>query len=783
MFTNKSIQSRLVACFVSLVLCSIVIVAVFSYFFTKRVHLKNISLTFEHLAQEKANKMDIFLESVARIPPVLVSAIESDLSKDEPKLKELIRKTLVANPDIYGSAVVFKPYSFYPEQRSFTPYWWYNKGVLDYIQHVPEEYLYWESDWYVVPRDTGKRFWSEPYYDEGAGESLMVTHAAPFYDEANEFLGVATVDISLSHLNKILNQVAKAKEFGQDAHAMLFNNKGKILGIDDPNLLDLPLKDLLDRDLSGLLQGRLAPVFDATNDSDSGVLLMDDPFNYGNSVYLTYASLENTGWTVIIFVNKNFMLKNISNLRISLALFVVLLFFISIFLVKLVARSITKPLKQLTEQVSSFSGGEFDLNVTAGSIEISKLINAFSKMNERISDNIQGLENEILERTKTEKKLELFKSAVDASSDAVGMSSPDGKHWYQNNSFDLMFGKIGDNPPSTVYVDEAVGKEVFSDIMKGKSWVGQVKMYGADKEILDILLRAYAVFDSNNDIVGLVGVHTDITELKRSQAIMIQTEKMMSVGGLAAGMAHEINNPLSAMLQTVSVLSNRMFIDSNNVKNIEAAKKAGITTSAIKEFMQERGILRMLETIRLSGNRIANIVENMLSFSRKSDGALRPTDIVVLIDRTVDLATNDYNIKKHYDFKEIEIIKEYDEDLPYLVCEEGKIQQVILNILKNGAQVMHETKVENPHFIIRLQSNKEQKTFHIEIEDNGPGMTEHVRKRVFEPFYSTKPAGDGTGLGLSVSYFIITENHHGTINVESQLGQGSKFIINLPNPY
>jgi len=118
--------------------------------------------------------------------------------------------------------------------------------------------------------------------------------------------------------------------------------------------------------------------------------------------------------------------------------------------------------------------------------------------------------------------------------------------------------------------------------------------------------------------------------------------------------------------------------------------------------------------------------------------------------------------------------------MPLVPCEAAKIQQVLLNIFKNGAQAMQEASIEKPIFIVRVSYEEVPKTASIEIEDNGPGMDEKTRKRIFEPFFTTKPVGIGTGLGLSVSYFIITENHGGTMAVESTLGHGAKFIIHLP---
>jgi len=270
----------------------------------------------------------------------------------------------------------------------------------------------------------------------------------------------------------------------------------------------------------------------------------------------------------------------------------------------------------------------------------------------------------------------------------------------------------------------------------------------------------------------------DITERKRAQEIMIQTEKMMSVGGLAAGMAHEINNPLAGILQTVQVMKNRMSHDLQ--KNRQTAEECGTSIETIEAYMEKRGLFRMIDSVMEAGKRAAKIVENMLSFSRKIDGTAALHDLSELMDKTVELAESDYGLKKKYDFRKIEINREYNQTMPQVKCEASKIQQVIFNILKNGAEMMSENKgeKEKPRFTLRLMP--EDNIARIEIEDNGPGMDEATRKRVFEPFYTTKPVGAGTGLGLSVSYFIITENHHGTMEVESKPGEGTKFIIRLP---
>jgi PAS domain S-box-containing protein len=268
----------------------------------------------------------------------------------------------------------------------------------------------------------------------------------------------------------------------------------------------------------------------------------------------------------------------------------------------------------------------------------------------------------------------------------------------------------------------------------------------------------------------------DITESKRARELMVRTEKMITVAGLAAGMAHEINNPLAGILQSIQVVKNRISADLP--ANRKAARECGTSIESVSAYVKKRKISDLLATIKECGQRAANIVENMLSFSRKSESKSLPYDICELLDSTISLAQSEYDLKKKFDFRKITVVREYAPDLPEILCDGNSIQQVILNLLKNAAQAMAEAKNPTPTIIIRARRVNDM--VRIEVEDNGPGMPENIRRRVFEPFFTTKEVGTGTGLGLSVSYFIITDNHKGTMKVESTPGKGTTFIIRLP---
>jgi len=275
----------------------------------------------------------------------------------------------------------------------------------------------------------------------------------------------------------------------------------------------------------------------------------------------------------------------------------------------------------------------------------------------------------------------------------------------------------------------------------------------------------------------MLSVTRDLSETRRMQEIMIQTEKMVSVGGIAAGIAHEINNPLGIIVQSAQNLVLRTRPDFR--RNIEVAEGIGLDMALLEKYMSERKILSFVADMQAAAVRAADIIRHMLDFSRRSESRRTACSVDVLVERAVELARSDYDLKKSYDFRKIEIIREFADGLRQVHCTETEIEQVLLNLLRNAAQALATSEpAESPRIVIRA-ANVESGV-RIEVEDNGPGMAPAVQRRIFEPFYTTKPPGVGTGLGLSVSYFIVTRGHGGRMWVESEPGAGAKFIVELP---
>ncbi|WP_173084258.1 ABC transporter substrate-binding protein [Fundidesulfovibrio magnetotacticus] len=368
---------------------------------------------------------------------------------------------------------------------------------------------------------------------------------------------------------------------------------------------------------------------------------------------------------------------------------------------------------------------------------------------------------------------ETFRSIVE--------SSPVGMLFFRKGD-DGLYRLTGGNPaadrltarPHREYLGRALA-ETFPDLEATDATAVETSQRSVETRSDEGLFRGlYDVHLFHTGPEALALIFQEVSERRRMMEMLIQTEKMMSLGGLAAGMAHEINNPLGGIIQSAQVVLSRLTRDSE--VNRQAAMAAGCEMEAVRSFLTARDILFMVQAMRDSALRAAQIVGSMLEFSRAGDVSLSPLSLPAVLDKAVELCSTDFDHQNKYDFKGVRILREYEAHLPPALGNRTQIQQVFMNLMANAAHAM--AGQGDPEIVLRARRDGDMAR--VEIEDNGPGMTEDVRRKVFEPFFTTKGVGEGTGLGLSLSYFIITNNHNGTIEVESDPGRGSRFIIRLP---
>lgn len=268
-----------------------------------------------------------------------------------------------------------------------------------------------------------------------------------------------------------------------------------------------------------------------------------------------------------------------------------------------------------------------------------------------------------------------------------------------------------------------------------------------------------------------------LENLKLTQSQLVQSEKMASVGVLTAGIAHELNNPINFMSGNVYPLQqdlNEVFSLLEKYERIIQEKDLSSYFSELDEWKEEvdisyliQEIHSLLKGIEEGAHRSIEIIKGLRSFSRLDDEAIQFYNIHEGIDSSLVLLQNQIRDKK------IRVRKEYG-DFEGLECFPSQLNQVIMNVLTNSLQAMEHGKGE-----LIIQTVSSAIGVKIIIKDNGKGMSKEVKEHIFEPFYTTKEVGQGSGLGLSISYGII-EKHHGNIDVISEPGSGTEFLISLP---
>jgi len=294
-----------------------------------------------------------------------------------------------------------------------------------------------------------------------------------------------------------------------------------------------------------------------------------------------------------------------------------------------------------------------------------------------------------------------------------------------------------------------------------------------------ILLSSRPIRDRQGETIAGIAVFTDITDRKRMEDMVVQSEKMMSLGGLAAGMAHEINNPLGIIVHSAQNALRR--VSPGLPANEAAAAKAGADLDCVRAYLDLRNVPAYLEDILDAGHRAARIVRSMLNFSRPRETQRASLRVRALLDKAVELAQSDWDLKKSFDIRKVRFTYKPGAQDPKGLFGETELVQVFLNIVKNAAQAMAgKVYPEGQEPAVRLDVRVEGDMVAVSIEDNGPGMDEKTCKRIMEPFFTTKKVGEGTGLGLSVAYFIVTNSYGGALDVCSEPGQGTTFTIRLP---
>ena len=417
---------------------------------------------------------------------------------------------------------------------------------------------------------------------------------------------------------------------------------------------------------------------------------------------------------------------------------------------------------------------------------------------------------DVTERKQAEEMLSVsedyFRSFIESSQDCIAHISREGRFLSMNEAGCKLFGFAEPDDvvdlrfSDSVVMNRASVEDAIASAADGKSvsirymsrgrhgndlwWDAKLTpVIDFDGAIRSILLVSRDITEQKlaEDAIGQKNheLHEAYTELKTAQSQILQQEKMASIGQLAAGVAHEINNPMGFIMSNINTLkkyvdkiSEYMHAQSDIIE--ECAGKT-VDADILKILQEKKRALKIdyitediesLITESLDGaDRVKKIVQDLKSFSRVDEAEYKSADINTGIESTINIVWNELKYKAT-------LVKEYG-DIPMTKCRPGQLNQVFMNLLVNAAHAIE--KQGN----IRVKTWLEGGLINIAISDSGRGISEENQRRIFEPFFTTKEVGKGTGLGLSIAYDII-KKHSGTIKVESTVGKGTTFTISIP---
>ncbi|MDI6766298.1 MAG: PAS domain S-box protein [Bacteroidota bacterium] len=365
--------------------------------------------------------------------------------------------------------------------------------------------------------------------------------------------------------------------------------------------------------------------------------------------------------------------------------------------------------------------------------------------------------HDISDRKKQELDLLRFTNLAHYTVNPIEITDAYGHIIYVNPAFEKASGYtkeevIGKNPNifSSGKHPKSFWNKMWQTISAGKVWVGEVENKGRNGEPFYTQLLISPIVNTEGDLVGYFGIHRDISDQKYLEQQLIHAQKMESIGMLAAGLAHEVGNPLASISSLVQI----------------------IQRTSEDEFTQEK-----LELIKSQITRISRIIRDLVDFSRRSTYEVQLTDINKIIHDAIEI------VRVSKKSKDIYFDTALDYNLPLLMLVPDQIQQVFINLMLNSVDALQDSQPtplnKNKQKRISIKSALLDDSLLIDIEDNGKGIKQEDLSKIFEPFYTTKKVGEGTGLGLWVSYGII-KSFRGEIRVKSNKDVGALFTVRLP---
>ncbi len=409
--------------------------------------------------------------------------------------------------------------------------------------------------------------------------------------------------------------------------------------------------------------------------------------------------------------------------------------------------------------------------------------NIYNKFIENSKDFTNTLMKEITEKEEARESLAIIKEYLDSILNSLpsAIISIDNKRKITsfNHSAKLLF-QIPDTINANSKFETVIPylkkylALILDSIENKKKLTLDKETFVLEDELLYKEITVIPLTTANNK--GGVIIIDDITKKVKFQEAILNTDKMLNIGGLIAGIAHQINNPLSTIITGSQNIQRRL---SNNLsKNTEVADQYSINLEHLNKYLIERDVFKILGNINDAANMSSGLIKRLMELTKKESSNKSTIQLNELLDSSILLVSNDDKFRKKYT---IDIIKKYPAEPIEITTTVNELQQVIYNLFKNALEAIAIKKFPDTiKPFVKLSYRKEKNYIAIQIEDNGIGMKQENIKRIFDPLYTTKNDKTMLGLGIPVSYYIITEKNNGVLEIKSTENIGTEVTIKLP---
>ena len=654
---------------------------------------------------------------------------------------------------------------------------------------------------------------SDPVFSKATGSPVVVI-CQPLIIEG-QFTGIVAAPLKIDYL---MQQISNIK-LGQSGSSFMLNSAGIVIShpqketILNVNMTQIPGMEQLARAMAGQETG--AELFTLA----------------GERRIAGFAPIAKTGWSVAVTQNRDEFLSPAGSIFRNILLFTPIALFVAIIIGIISARSTSQPVLELTKATRAIADGDWQqVPETGRKDELGEVAESFNRM----ATQLQGLFTALQESEK--KYRDIFENAIEG----IFQVTLDGRVLSANpalvkilgyESKDDLINSIT-NIGEQVYVDPGIRDKMVSLLLEqGELVNAETRFKKKDGTTIWVSFSSSLVRNDAGEPFAVEGLLTDISERKKSeeevlrlneeleqrviertsqletantelrqitsqletayqelkaaQSRVLQQEKMASIGQLAAGVAHEINNPMGFIISNLNSLQRysdkiisfmdvlldalEKMLPDHQAQYSELIEKVMAQKKSTKLDYVIRDLDDLIKESLEGADRVRKIVQDLKSFSRLDAFEYQQANINAGLDSTINIIWNELKYKA-------KLVKEYGQ-LPDIMCNLGQLNQAFMNLLMNAAQAIEGQKGE-----IRIRTEHRDDAVRVTISDNGTGIPKNALDRIFDPFFTTKDVGEGTGLGLSIVYDII-KKHHGEIAVDSSLGQGTSFSITLPiNP-